>query len=97
MHGASYGRLVTKKVVILLYICFMPAKIKKKGKLPYLTTRRLISASRKGIRKAAQETMALRGFNLVVEGKWLVRKFANGRIERISRITKPSKSKIFFD
>lgn len=74
----------------------MPTKIKKKKKLPYLTTRRLVSAARKGIRKAAKETMELCGYNLIIEKGWLVKKYPDGQIERVSQIPK-SKAKLAYD
>ncbi len=65
------------------------AKAKKKaGKRPYLTKRRLASAARTGIRKAAAETMKVMGYTVIAENGWLIKKYADGRIEKISPIEK---------
>lgn len=63
------------------------AKAKKKSiKLPYLTKRRLASAARTGIRKAAAETMHVMGYTVIAENGWVIKKYADGRIEKISPI-----------
>jgi len=65
------------------------AKAKKKSaKRPsvYLTKRRLASAARAGVRKAAEETMKLMGYTVIAHEGWVVRKYEDGHIEKISRI-----------
>jgi hypothetical protein len=65
------------------------AKAKKKSATPpsvYLTKRRLASAARAGVRKAAKETMKLMGHTVIAHEGWIVRKYKDGRIEKISRI-----------
>ncbi len=63
------------------------AKAKKiAAKQPYLTKRRLVSAAKSGIRKAAAETMEVMGYVVIAEDGWLVKKYADGRIEKISPI-----------
>ena len=64
------------------------AKAKKKAanKRPYLTKRRLASAARTGIRKAAAETMRVMGYTIIAEDGWVVKKYEDGHIERISPI-----------
>jgi hypothetical protein len=59
---------------------------KKSVKRPsvYLTKRRLASAARAGIRKAAKETMKVMGYTVIAHEGWVVKKFEDGRIERIS-------------
>ncbi len=61
---------------------------------PYLTKRILITAANSGIRKAAAETMSIMGYTVIADGKWIVKKYADGRKEKISKIVtakKPSK------
>ena len=53
---------------------------------PYLTKRLLVSAAKKGIRKAAEETMQVMGYNLIAKDGWVVKMFADGTIEKISPI-----------
>jgi len=63
------------------------AKSKKRANnRVYLTKRRLASAARTGIRKAAEETMRIMGYTVIAENGWVVRKYADGRIEKISPI-----------
>lgn len=65
------------------------AKTKKKSikhTTPYLTKRRLASAARNGIRRAAAETMQVMGYTIIAENGWVVKKYADGHIEKISPI-----------
>lgn len=63
------------------------AKAKKRASNQvYLTKRRLASAARTGIRKAARETMRIMGYTVIAENGWVIRKYADGRIEKISPI-----------
>lgn len=56
----------------------------------YLTKRILASAARQGIVHAASETMQVIGHNLIVRKGWVVKKYADGRVERLSAL-KPLK------
>lgn len=56
------------------------------AKQPYLTKRRLVRAATSGIRKAAAETMAVMGYTVIADGGWVVKKYADGRIEKLSPI-----------
>jgi len=63
------------------------AKAKRKSsRQPYLTKRRLASAARSGIRKAAAETMQVMGYTVIAENGWVIKKYADGRIEKMSQI-----------
>lgn len=53
---------------------------------PYLTKRRLISAAKKGFRIASEETMMVMGCNVVVVDGWVVKKYIDGRIEKLHKI-----------
>lgn len=64
----------------------MAKKKKAAVKQPYLTKRRLVSAARSGIRKAAAETMEVMGYVIIAENGWLVKRHLDGRTERISPI-----------
>lgn len=50
---------------------------------PYLTKRLLVSAAKRGIRKAAEETMQVMGYTVIAQNGWIVKKYADGRIEEI--------------
>jgi hypothetical protein len=63
------------------------AKAKKKSaKRPpaYLTKRILASAAQAGVRNAAIETMKVMGYIVIAHRGWVVRKYQDGYIERIS-------------
>ena len=51
-----------------------------------MTKRLLVSAAKRGIRKAAEETMQIMGYNVIAQGGWVVKKYADGRIEKIEPI-----------
>ena len=56
---------------------------KKADRSPYLTKRLLVSAAKRGIRKAAKETMQVMGYIVIAQNGWVVKKYADGRIEQI--------------
>jgi len=62
------------------------ANQKSNQKKPYLTKRLLVSAAKRGIRKAAEETMQIMGYNVIAKDGWVVKIFADGAIEKISPI-----------
>ncbi len=63
------------------------SSIKKSAKpTTYLTKRRLVSAAKSGIRLAAKETMAIMGYTIIAKDGWLVKKYADGHIERVSQL-----------
>ncbi len=59
---------------------------KKSGSKPYLTKRILASAAKSGVTEAAERTMSVMGCTVVAHKGWVVKKFADGRIVKISRI-----------
>ena len=59
------------------------AKAKKPVRRTYLTKRRLASAARSGIRVAAAKTMEVMGYTVVAHEGWVVKKYADGTIEKI--------------
>jgi len=52
----------------------------------YLTKRILTKAAKKGFASAAIATMEIMGFNVIVHRGWVVKKFADGHIERIKKL-----------
>ncbi len=61
--------------------------MKLKPKNRYLTKRIVISASKKALLKASKETMQIMGHNVIVQDGWVVKKHADGTIEKIQKIT----------
>jgi len=59
---------------------------KTKQKEAYLTKRILISAAKRGIREAADETMRVMGYIVIAKDGWVVKKYANGDIEKMVKI-----------
>ncbi len=57
-----------------------------KGKAGSLTKEILIKAASIGFAKAAAKTMKVMGYNVIVKDGWVIKKFADGRIEKISRL-----------
>ena len=66
------------------------AKVASKSKIKtnYLTTRILVQAANKAFAKAAEQTMKVMGYNVIVQGDWVVKKFQDGTIEKISKLEK---------
>lgn len=52
----------------------------------YLTKRRLVSAAKRGFRKAAAETIAVMGYNVVAEDGWVIKKFPDGTIVKLKKL-----------
>jgi hypothetical protein len=61
-------------------------KTVKKEPEAYLTKRILVSAARRGFKEAAKEAMQVMGYVVIAHEGWVVKKYADGRIERISQI-----------
>ena len=52
----------------------------------YLTKRILVSAAKRGFKQAAKEAMQLMGYVVIAKDGWVVKKYADGTIEKISPI-----------
>ena len=63
-----------------------PSIKKEAPPTPYLTKRLLVSAAKRGIRKAAKESMEIMGYVVIAKRGWVVKKYADGTIEKLSRI-----------
>jgi|GEM_PF-1660702 len=51
-----------------------------------LTKKILKEAASLGFSKAAAKTMKVMGYNVIVKNGWVVKKFADGRIQKISKL-----------
>ena len=58
----------------------------EKLKPAYFTKRKLISVTTKAIKVAYNDAMALRGYVVIADEGWVVRKYADGRIEKLNPI-----------
>jgi hypothetical protein len=56
--------------------------------LVYLTTRALKRAIAKGTKNERSEALSLLGYTVIEKEGWVVKEFADGHIERISKIAK---------
>lgn len=52
----------------------------------YLTKRILVRLARTAFRKAAKESMERMGYIVVAEHGWIIKKFRDGRIERLHEL-----------
>lgn len=59
---------------------------KRSNKQPYLTKRILVRVARAAGKKAAQETMDIMGYNVVVKNGWVVKLFPDGTTEKLERL-----------
>jgi hypothetical protein len=68
-------------------------KTKKRRIYREPTARQLERAAREGIKKAAEETMRVTGFNVIAKDGWVVKVFADGKENKLSelpRVKKPT-------
>ena len=56
-----------------------------------LTKKILKEAASVGFSKAAAKTMKVMGYNVIVQDGWVVKKFANGHIKKISKLETTNK------
>ena len=63
------------------------AKKKAAPRKATLTKRVVVRAGGNAVRKASARAMALEGFVVKAEKGWIVRHYADGRIERLKRIS----------
>lgn len=56
-----------------------------------LTKKILIKAASEGFSKAAAQTMKVMGYNVIVKDGWVVKKFADGSIKKISKLEQTNK------
>ncbi len=61
----------------------------------YLTTQALERALSKATRNLTKEAMELMGYEVTVEDNWVVRKYKDGRVEKIEEIEKITLDKNF--
>ncbi len=52
----------------------------------YLTKRILLSSAARAIREAAKEAMKTMGYVVIAKDGWVVKKYADGRIEQLSKL-----------
>lgn len=85
------GNIAIKKS----YLYAMAGKKKNSNKTTYLTKRILVSTAKAAGTKASKEAMELMGYVVTTHNGWVVKKFADGRIEPIKRITQENISVAF--
>ncbi|MDB5122381.1 MAG: hypothetical protein JWP94_510 [Mucilaginibacter sp.] len=54
--------------------------------ITYLSKRIVLRAIKRGSKDIAGETMQLMGYNVVVHDGWVVKKYSDGRFERIEPV-----------
>ena len=63
----------------------------------YLTKRILVSSARRAGLKASKEAMQIMGYIVVAQDGWIIKKFADGRIEKLEAIEPAENVEIAFD
>ena len=63
----------------------------------YLTKKLLIRATSKGFKEASANAMSVAGSIVIVKNGWVVRKFKNGKEERIEKVHKSSTRTLALD
>ncbi len=58
----------------------------KKSNIKYISTRLVSAKSKSAFQEGAKRAMNTNGFVIVAHEGWVVKKFSNGRIERLGRI-----------
>jgi hypothetical protein len=56
----------------------------------YLTKRVVVRATKKGMKKASQETMDTMGYNVIAQDGWIVKKYKDGTTEVLEEIAIPA-------
>ena len=69
----------------------------RRNRPAYLTKRILVNAARKGVSKAARETMDVMGYVIEAQNGWVVKMFPDGTIIRISPIQPSENRRIVLD
>jgi hypothetical protein len=69
----------------------------KKDKTAYLTKRILVSVARKAFTKAAKESMEVMGYIVIAQDGWVVKKYADGRIEKLEPIPPSDVTELILD
>ena len=67
---------------------------KSKVQKEYLTKRHINSASKRGIREAINDAMAISGSVVAVEGSWVIRKYEDGTVKKIVQIEKTPRASV---
>lgn len=67
-------------------------KSDSKEGLVYLTTRILERAVAKGTKSKKADAIRIKGYTVVEKNGWVVKEYADGRIEQVSKIKKAKRS-----
>lgn len=70
----------------ILIIGIMEKKVTKKTEEAYLTKRFLVRKATQAVKVAAEESMAVMGYNVIEHEGWIVKKFKDGKIEKIEKL-----------
>ncbi len=65
-----------------------------RGSKRYMTKKMVRRASKSGAAQASRDTMLRMGQTVIVQGDWVVRKHADGRIEQISPLNRDTFSSL---
>lgn len=69
----------------------------KKIKLKYISTRLVSRKSKRAFQEGAKRAMAANGYVVIVNEGWVVKKFSDGRIEKIEQLSGTKNLKVILD
>lgn len=52
----------------------------------YLTKRMVVAAAKAAGKRAEKKAMEIMGYVVVTQGEWVVKKFKDGRVEKLSKL-----------
>jgi hypothetical protein len=62
--------------------------------LKYISTRLVVSKSKSAFQEAAKKAMKANGYVIIALEGWIVKKFADGRIEKIEELENPNQNNL---
>lgn len=69
----------------------------KKTKLKYISTRLVSRKSKIAFQEGARRAMAANGYIVIVNDGWVVKKFSDGKIEKIEQLSDTHNLKVILD
>jgi hypothetical protein len=69
----------------------------KRAKLKYISTRLISRKSKRAFRDGARRAMTANGYVVIVYDGWVVKKFSDGKIEKIEKLSDTHNLKVILD
>lgn len=65
--------------------------------IKYISKRLVSRKSKRAFQEGAQKAMRMNGYVVIVENNWIVKKFSDGKVEKIKPIISQENQKIILD